>query len=62
MYKNDQELPFTLTAKEVQEILRIGRTKTYELINSGEFPVKEVGRQKIVPTKTFLEWFYNGTA
>ncbi len=32
-----------LTAKEIGEILKIGRTKTYNLINQSDFPKYRIG-------------------
>lgn len=58
----EKDLPFALTAEDIMSILRIGRTKTYDLINSGEFPVRKIGNQKRIPRDTFLEWFYNKEA
>jgi len=51
-------LGITLKVEEIAEILNIGRTNAYELVNSNEFRVVKVGKQLRIPTKTFLEWLY----
>lgn len=41
---------------EVQEILNLGRTKTYDLIRSGVIPSVEIDGNIRVPAKPFHEW------
>ncbi|OXB94221.1 helix-turn-helix domain-containing protein [Parageobacillus galactosidasius] len=60
MYKNEDELPITLTAEDIKEILQIGITNAYELLNSGQFHVVKIGRQLRVSKTVFLKWL-NGT-
>jgi excisionase family DNA binding protein len=38
-----------LTVRDVEEELQLGRTRTYELLRSGELPVIRVGRLLRVP-------------
>lgn len=47
-----------LLAEEVQQILRLGRNKTYEFLNAEDCPVPtvRVGHQIRVPAKQFFEW------
>ena len=33
-----------LSLKDVQQMLGIGRTKTYELVTTGELPAERIGR------------------
>ena len=47
------------TVEYVQKILNIGRKQSYELVNSGKFPVKKLSRKILIPKKTFDEWLYN---
>lgn len=48
-----------LTSKDIQKHLGIGRTKTYELINSNGFPkVKILGSIRI-PKKDYVKWLEN---
>lgn len=53
-----------LTAEEVQQILRLGRNKTYEFLNAEDCPVPivRVGHQIRVPAKQFFEWLDSLTA
>jgi excisionase family DNA binding protein len=46
-----------LSVREVQQILGIGRSATYELIASGRLPSVRVTPRRIVVTKTALEAF-----
>lgn len=41
---------------EVQEILNLGRTKTYDLIRAGVIPSVEIDGNIRVPVKPFNEW------
>lgn len=44
-----------ITAKEVSQILRIGRVKTYELMKSGEIQSFRVGERGVRTTRQMLE-------
>lgn len=52
----NENIDGVLTVEEVEEILRISRTKAYEFVNSGAFPIKKIGRTIRVPKKSFYEW------
>ena len=41
---------------EVAELLGIGRTRTYDLINAGVIPSIRVGRSRRVPSDTLKAW------
>lgn len=45
-----------LTVKDVQGILRIGKTKMYELIKQDDFPKIQIGKQYLIP-ETELDKF-----
>jgi len=45
-----------LTAKELSEVLRIGRDKAYALIKSKGFPSICIGKRYIVTEKALNEW------
>ena len=55
-YKNYDELPLVLNAKEVAKVLGLSRAGTYELIRQKDFPAKRIGKRIIVPRDEFLEW------
>ncbi len=48
-----------LRAEEVQEALGLGRSKTYQLIASGELPVVRIGRCVRVPAEALQRWVEN---
>ena len=55
-YKSYQDLPLTLTAPEVSEVLGISRAAAYELVHSKGFPHMKVGTRILVPRDKFLAW------
>lgn len=60
MYKNENEIPLVLTVKDVEDILNIGQTSAYDLMNSGQFHVVKVGKQLRVYKSVFLKWLTKG--
>ena len=53
-------LPLLLTANEAGEVLRIGRSKIYELIRSGELKSIRIGKQIRVPRDAIGEILRTG--
>ncbi len=51
-----------LRAEEVGRVLRIGRTKTFELLGSGDLPVVRIGRVVRVPKVALDRWIEQHTA
>ena len=47
------------TVNEIIDLLDIGRNKAYDLVNSNQFPVKHIGKKKVIPIKPFMEWLYS---
>lgn len=45
-----------LTVGEAQEALHIGRTKLYELLNTGAIPSVRLGRSLRIPAKALERW------
>ncbi|HLH70449.1 MAG TPA: helix-turn-helix domain-containing protein [Candidatus Dormibacteraeota bacterium] len=45
-----------LRVEEVAELLRVGRTKVYQLLARGELPVVRIGRSVRVPRRRLLAW------
>ena len=45
-----------LKVSEVAEFLRIGRTRAYELVSSGEIPSVRIGRNIRVSRKELERW------
>jgi excisionase family DNA binding protein len=48
--------PMLLTVAQVEATLQLGRTRTYELLRSGEIPVRRVGRLIRVSRLALEEW------
>ena len=53
--------PMLLTVRDVEAELQLGRTRTYELLRSGEVPVIRVGRVLRVPRDALRRWIENQT-
>ena len=60
-YKSNEELPVTLTAKDVAGYLNISLTSGYNLMNSKGFPVLKFGKQLRVTRENFLNWLNTTT-
>jgi excisionase family DNA binding protein len=58
-YKNVDELPLTLTVKDIAKVLGIGKPNVYELCHSKNFPSVIIGRRIIVPKPAFIKWLEN---
>ena len=55
-FKNYEDLPLTLTAPEVGEVLGISRAAAYELVRSRGFPRMRIGTRILVPKDKFIQW------
>jgi excisionase family DNA binding protein len=62
---NEAATPFIeevlLNAKQVAEVLGIGRTKAYELIAAEQLPVIRIGTAVRVPKRKLLAWIERNT-
>ena len=47
------------TVAEIQKLLGIGKNQAYDLVNSGVFPVKTVGKKKLISKVGFHNWLNN---
>ena len=56
LYKNYDDLPLFLSAKNVAELLGISISSAYELMQEKGFPVLKIGSRKVVPKEKFREW------
>ena len=52
----------TLTVREVQQALGIGRNAAYCLANRADFPAIRLGNKLIIPRDAFLRWLEAQTA
>lgn len=55
-YKSYQDLPLTLTAPEVSEVLGISRAAAYELVRTKSIPHMKIGTRILIPRDKFLAW------
>ena len=55
-FKSYQDLPLTLTAPEVGEVLGFSRASAYDLVRSKGFPHMKIGTRILVPRDKFLAW------
>ncbi len=55
-YYSEEALPLILQAKDVQSILGISKGKTYELMNSSDFPTIFLNKRMVVSKDKFFEW------
>ena len=51
-----ENMPFTMNAKQVAEILGVARNSAYTLMHSEGFPTMHVGRRLLVPKDKLLQW------
>ena len=55
-FKNYDDLPLTLTAPEVGEVLGISRAAAYELVRNKGFPSMRIGTRILVPKDRLIAW------
>ena len=55
-FKSYEDLPLTLTAPEVGEVLGISRAAAYELVRSKSFPSMRIGTRILVPKDRLIAW------
>ena len=53
--------PLLLDSRAVAELLGIGRTKTFQLMSTGEIPVVRIGRCARVPRSALESWIADRT-
>ena len=55
-YTNIEELPLTLNAHEAAAVLRISKSKVYELARTESFPAVRIGKRVVIPRDKLIEW------
>ena len=55
-YTNIEDLPLTLKAREAAEVLRISKSKVYELARSESFPAVRIGKRVVIPRDKLIQW------
>ena len=56
MYTSLEQLPITLKAEEVAQVLGISRANAYVLMHSADFPTLRIGKRMVVPKDKLIEW------
>ena len=55
-YTNIENLPLTLKAHEAAAVLRISKSKVYELAQSESFPAFRIGKRVVIPRDKLIQW------
>jgi len=55
-YTNIEDLPLTLKAREAAEVLRISKSKVYELARTESFPAVRIGKRVVIPRDKLIQW------
>ena len=55
-YTNIEDLPLTLKVREAAEVLRISKSKVYELARTESFPAVRIGKRVVIPRDKLIQW------
>ena len=55
-YTSLDQLPITLSANQVAQVLGISRANAYTLMHSKGFPTIKIGKRMTVPKDKLIEW------
>ena len=55
-YTNIEDLPLTLRAHETAAVLRISKSKVYELARTKSFPAIRIGNRVVIPRDKLIQW------
>ena len=55
-YTSLEQLPITLKAEEVAQVLGISRANASVLMHSADFPTLRIGKRMVVPKDKLIEW------
>lgn len=61
-YTSMEQLPITLSANQVAQVLGISRANAYTLMHSKGFPTIQIGKRMVVPKNKLMEWMERQTA
>ena len=56
LYTSIDQLPITLCAEEVAQVLGISRAGAYILMRSQDFPTMRIGKRMVVQKDKLLAW------
>lgn len=60
-YTSLDQLPITLSANQVAQVLGISRANAYTLMHSKGFPTIKIGKRMVVPKNKLIEWMEKQT-
>ena len=55
-YTSLDQLPITLCAEDVAQVLGISRANAYTLMHAKDFPTLRIGKRMVVPKDKLLAW------
>ena len=61
-YTSYDQLPISLSAEQVAQVLNISRAGAYTLMHSQGFPTIQIGKRMVVPKDKLLLWMEAQTA
>ena len=61
-YTSMEQLPITLSANQLAQVLGISRANAYTLMHSKGFPTIQIGKRMVVPKNKLIEWMEAQTA
>ena len=61
-YTSLDQLPITLCAEEVAQVLGISRANAYTLMHSKGFPTIKIGKRMVVQKEKLIAWMEAQTA
>ena len=58
-YTSLDQLPLSLNANDIAEVLNISRGNAYTLMHREDFPTIHIGKRMVVPRARFIQWMKN---
>ena len=55
-YFSLDQLPLSLNADDIAEVLNISRGNAYTLLHREDFPTIRIGKRMVAPRDRFIEW------
>ena len=55
-YTTFNELPITLSAEQLAQVLNISRAGSYQLMHAKGFPTLKIGKRMVVPKEELRKW------
>lgn len=55
-YTSFEQLPLTLCADDVAQVLSISRSNAYTLMHSRDFPTIKIGKRMVVAKEKLIAW------